>query len=306
MRPWGVAQALVAVAQRQDGVVTWDQARRHGETEGTVRAHLRTGRWTRVRQGAYLISDATTVRDPWVQARAAALTVPGAVIAGRSAARLWRVDGLPDGAVEIAVPRRRTLRSRPDLLVRCVSLEASDVVEVRGLRLTSPARTLQDVVLGHDRLTGVAAVDSALRRGLVRPGDLPALAAGCLGRPGSRATADVWSLADGRAESVLESRVRVRCVDGGLPPEELQLEIRDERGVLQARVDLAYRTRRRPGRGLLVVEADGSAVHGSADAAFADRERGNRLAGLGHDMLRFTYRDTGDALTIPRAVRAAL
>lgn len=297
---------LEALAARQDGVVSWQQAQAQGVSEGAVRAHLRTGRWLRVRRGAYLLPGQAGAQDAWVQARAVALTVPGAVVAGGLAARLWQVEGVPDGAAEVAVPRRHALRSRPDLVVPSVALLPSEVTSLRGVRVTTVARTLQDVVLRHDRLVGVAALDCALRRRLVRPEDLPSLRAGCAGRPGSRSTVDVWALADGRAESVLESRARVRCVDGGVPPEHLQLEVRDGVGVLRARVDLAWTSRRARGRGLLVVEADGVAVHGSPDALHRDRERSNTLAALGHDVLRFTYRDTLDALTIPCAVKAAL
>ena len=293
-------------AARQDGVITWEQARAYGLTEGAVRGLVRSGRWLRIRRGAYLVDGAGTVRDPWVQARAVALTHPDVVVCGRSAARLWEIGGVPEGAVEVAVPRGRSLRARSDLVARCLALADEEVVSLRGIRVTSAARTLQDVVLAHDRLVGVAAADSALRRGLVRQEDLARTAATCAARPGRRATSDVWALADGRAESPLESRVRLRSIDGGLPPDEVQLEIRDPDGAVVARVDLAYRTRRRPGRGLLVVEADGASAHGSPEAVYRDRHRANSITGLGHDMLRFTYRDTADALSIPRTILAAL
>lgn len=297
---------LGALAAQQDGVVSWAQARAHGETEGSVRAHLRMGRWTRVRHGAYLVHGVTTVREPWVQARAVTLTVPGVVVAGRSAAGLWGLAGVPDGAVEVAVPRARSLRTRSDLVVHRTTVDRAETLRLRGLLVTTAARTVQDLVLAHDRLVGLAVLDSALRTKLVRPGDLVGLRDGCRSRPGASATRDLWVLADGRAESPLESRVRLRCLDAGLVPDDLQLEIRDSRGGLCARVDLAFRTRRRPGRGLLLVEADGAAVHGSVDAVYRDRGRSNDLAGLGHDMLRFTYRDTVAALAIPRAIHAAL
>ena len=48
------------------------------------------------------------------------------------------------------------------------------------------------------------------------------------------------ALADGRAESPMESRLRVRLVLAGLPRPQVQYEIRDDRGRFVARLDLAW------------------------------------------------------------------
>lgn len=155
-------------------------------------------------------------------------------------------------------------------------------------------------------MSALAVCDSALHKGLLVPADLLTARAQADGLPGSAGVADIWALADGRAESVLESRVRLRCIDGLLPPDELQVVIRAADGRIVARGDLGY-SRRSLGRsGLLVVEADGRSVHDTVDAVYRDRTRQNEVVGLGHDVLRLTWRDTKDALTIPKAIRRVL
>ena len=300
-------ERLEALARRQDGVVTWAQVVACGLGEPDVRRELRAGRWVRVRRGAYLLdADREQGRGFAVVARAVSLTTPAGVLAGTTAARLWGIAGVADGAVEVVLPVRKPLHARPDMRPHTWDLGAGDVTTIRGMRVTTTARTLLDVVPRLDRPTALAVLDSALRSGLVDPSQMGRVAARAAGRPGAAHVADLWASADGRAESVLESRVRLRCIDAALPPDDLQVEVRDGDGLLLARVDLAYR-RRSAGRGpgLLVVEADGAAVHSRPDALFVDRSRANCLTADGHDVVRFTWRDTLDPFGIPRAIRAA-
>lgn len=300
-------ERLTGLLRWQDGVVTTRQLMAVGFRDTDIRRLVRRGRLLRLRRGAYLAHpERETAREWKVHARAASLSVPDVVVAGATAARLWGLDGVPDGAVEVVVPPARTLRSRSDLRPHSWALEEGDVELLDGMAVTTPARTLADVVLGVGRPTALAVLDSALRRGLVRPGELPKIGARVAGRPGSAHVADLWALADGRAESVLESRVRLRCLDGGLVPDELQVEIRDDDGMVLARADMGFRARSRPGRGWLLVEADGAGVHSGPEAVHVDRVRGNRITARGCDTVRFTWRDTIDPLAIPRSVRAAL
>ncbi|WP_222263215.1 endonuclease domain-containing protein [Modestobacter marinus] len=81
------------------------------------------------------------------------------------------------------------------------------------------------------------------------------------------------ALADGRAESPPESRLRVLLTMAGLPPVP-QWSVRRADGVFIARVDLAYPAVR------LAVEYDG-AWHGEPGQLGRDRRRLNALVAAG-------------------------
>ncbi|GAA4937001.1 hypothetical protein GCM10023224_17460 [Streptomonospora halophila] len=165
--------------------------------------------------------------------------------------------------------------------------EPAEIVSRGGIRATCPGRTLRDVVLRVDRYTAVCLLDSALNQGLVRSGELPGLAAANRARSGCRRSRPWWELADGRAQSPLETRIRLVCADGGVPPDDLQHSFHDARGRLIAVGDLWWSDRR------LLVEADGRAPHELPESLLRDRRRQNALE-LAHPdvrILRFTWAD---------------
>lgn len=292
------------MAAAQDWVVSTAQLEACGVTRAVVRHRVEAGRWSRVRRGVVLLDpDRATTHGAWIAARGVSLVCPEAVLSGRTAAGVWGLPALPDGPEEVVVSPGRPLRARPDLLARRLTIDDAEVTTVRGLRLTTPARTVLDLVLSCDRLGGLAVLDGALCSGRLRRDDLSLLERAARGRPGSGRARDLWRLADGRAESALESRVRLRAADAGMPPDELQLQVRDVDGAVVARADMAYRTR--DGRWLLV-EADGAVVHATPEAVHRDRVRANRLAAMGYVVVRFTWRDTVDPFVVPRTIRAAL
>jgi hypothetical protein len=46
-------------------------------------------------------------------------------------------------------------------------------------------------------------------------------------------------------------------------------------------------------------------VHSSPEAVHGDRSKHNLVTALGHDSVRFVWRDTLDAYAVPRAIGAA-
>lgn len=223
---------------------------------------------------------------------------PAAFASERTAARLWGIQGLPpwDGAVHMTFPAAGTPRKVPGITLHTWATDPADTTVLGGLRLTAPGRTLRGTLLRVDRYTAVCLLDSALNRGLVSPADLPGLTAANAGRPGCTRSLPWWGLADGRAQSPLETRVRLVCADGGVPPDDLQHPFYDDHGRLIAVGDLWWRDRR------LLVEADGRGPHERPDALLHDRRRQNALtlAHPGIRILRFTWAD----LTVPRAILA--
>lgn len=100
----------------------------------------------------------------------------------------------------------------------------------QGLRTTSIERTLADLAWRLPLVDAVIVTDMALHIGLT---DLPSLQSWANARRGVKGVRFfrcVIELADARAESPMESQLRVLLVKGGLPRPESQVKLFDERG----------------------------------------------------------------------------
>ncbi len=98
---------------------------------------------------------------------AACLAVPGGVITGRAAARLWQLRcGGPVDRIEMRVPHFVKARVEPGLLFRrCSLLEPVDVVVRRdGIRVVSPPRVLFDMSALVDDLDLESMIEQVLDR----------------------------------------------------------------------------------------------------------------------------------------------
>ena len=220
-----------------------------------------------------------------------------AVACGRTAARFWRLplvddddpatggqDQLVDDVAvgthlrhvryEGRVLRRHRLRLRSDDLTRTVS----------GLVVTTPLRTLIDLAGLLTADATVCALDDALHRRLVQPGQLAEAVSARHRGPGAAALPDLVSLADGRAESPGETLTRL-VLRPVLPALEPQVELCDETGRVVARFDLGDRGRR------LAVESDGRTAHAGTAMVARDRARDLRSERLGWWTERVSWYD---------------
>ncbi len=169
-------------------------------------------------------------------------------------------------------------------------LAADEVMIVNGIPVTTPQRTVLDLVLSSDRLRAVSILDSALNGKLIDPADIPDMRRRGWRRRGAAIARGWWDLADGRAQSPLETDVRLIATDADMPPDELQYPVRDSWGTLLGYGDLAWL---RPGRRTLIAEADGKEPHSRPQALFRDRHRANDFITTGDvDIVRFTAADT--------------
>ena len=155
------------------------------------------------------------------------------------------------------------------------------------------------------RANAVAVLDDCLRRGLQSRADIEGVRQRVRSRRGSAGLAEhVFGRVDPRAESPLETFARLQCVDAGIAPDELQVEIRSPGGRLLGRGDMGWRLPR--GR-WLIAEIDGRAFHETAEAVLRDRRRQNALVLSGQvDLLRFTASDVAARGVLPAAIRGAL
>jgi hypothetical protein len=287
-------------------VVTLAQARSAGLAVGDVQRLCRNGSWRRLSRSAYLIRTERSVSDlRRARIRAAVSSLgPQAVAVLSTAAELLGIGGLRrTDRIHASVPgtSARSLRNtQPDLVVHQLAIPRAQTGYVDGIVVTSPLRTVADTILRVGRFEGVGMLDSALNRRLLVEDDLLVVPHLIRGRRGAVAARSMVAEADGRAASPLETRVRLRCADGGVAPEVLQHHMFDDRGELLGIADLAWESAN------LLAEADGVGPHGTPEAVFADRRRQNRLTNAGWQILRFTWRDTLTPTYIPTTVHAAL
>jgi very-short-patch-repair endonuclease len=267
-----------------DAVVALTTLRAVGMTKRAIAYRVKQGLWTRPHREVYVI--ARLVSDPVrTSARAGLMAAPaGAAASHVLAAHLHRFEGLPKLLTpEVTVPATQCRRRVNGLVIhRSTTLE---VVQQRGLAVTPVGRTIADLagVVSLGEL--LCAADSALHKRLLTPAEL-CTAQGS--RSGEAATVlrRVVELANGLSESPLETLIRLLLVEAGLGPLTLQITV--SCGGFSYRIDLGFPELR------LGIEADGRAVHGSADAVLNDRRRQNALLAAGWLILRFTWDDVVD------------
>lgn len=212
-----------------------------GLSDAEIMVLARRGGWIRLAPGVYAPpADRSAEADFTLRTRAVAERSPGLVVSHQAAAAL---HGMPlfrvsTGRIHLIRPGRGGSVSRPGRQVHAAMLPEGDVVRVAGLTATSPARTLLDLGRTVSMESAVVAADFALRTGLVTPDQLRAQLAAVLSGPGIGAARRALTFADGRSESVGESRTRLMFRRFGLPRPTPQLEVFDECESLLGRVDL--------------------------------------------------------------------
>lgn len=280
-----------------------------GWGDDELRALLRRGRLVRVGPGADLRGDLADGLDAagrhLAAARAALERLSDDAVLSHATAAL--VHGLPTwglrlGAVQVTRPLDGGGRARGPVRVRTARLAPSEVVEVHGLRVTSPARTVVDVLREAAFEAGVVVADAALHRGLVTPAVLAEAVATATRRPGAGRARRVVAFADGRSESVGESRSRVVLAHAGLAAPDLQTVVLD-RGRFVARTDFLW-----PERGTvgefdgLVKYAGGTTGRPPSAVVTAEKLREDALRDLGLEVARWTWADLRDPAGVRRRV----
>jgi hypothetical protein len=228
-----VHPVLRAAADRQWGIFTASDARRAGYGHAEIRDLCGTGRWVRLRRGVYVTAKRLAVIEKGgARHRADCLAVlldlgrAEAALSHSSAARLWGMP-VPRGLEPVVRLTDPHLSRRGEgFHLAQAPLPPADVETREALRLTTPSRTLVDCAREWPLEDAVIAMDAAL---LAERTTLPALQRAAEAAKGWRGAAGALravGLADGRAESALETRGRLKIIGAGLPTMELQVEIR--------------------------------------------------------------------------------
>ncbi|MGI8653576.1 MAG: hypothetical protein ACR2I7_12365 [Geodermatophilaceae bacterium] len=230
---------------------------------------------------------------------AALLLPPGAVIGGRIALCLSGIHEVVehDPPVEVIVPPGLRFGPMLRLRVHRAELPACEVLHAPIPR-TTPLRTCLDIAREPDLIEAIVALDIVLARGRVTSKALAEAAAQLRAVPGARRARLAAGLADARAESPQESRLRVTLVLAGLRPVP-QYRVLDANSGFVARVDLAFVAQR------IAVEYEGS-WHWEAGQLRRDRQRLDRLTAAGWRVIHVTARDLREPGRLVARVRALL
>jgi hypothetical protein len=221
-----------------------------------------------------------------------------AVFSGRTAAWLHGLDVPPCDPVEVTLPRLATTSRRAGVALMRSDLAAGEIIELHDLRATSSLRTIADLARRLPLTEAVVILDMALHRRMVDVEQLNQWAAAHRGYHGLRRLKRALDLAEARAESPMETRLRLLLVSSGLPRPAAQVSLYDETGGFLARPDLYYPSDH------LAIEYDG-ASHRTTLAA--DNRRQNRILEAGYRLLRFTAVDVlHNPVSVVGQVRRAL
>ena len=236
--------SLQAIADSRLWVFTAQEALAAGLEVDDIRAELRSRRWLRLRKGIYAhagVFDTADQRSRHLMACVAVLLSldPGPAVSHASAARVHRLLLPRSEGSDVRLTDVAQWRSGRGYRVARAQLPDGDVLPWLGFRATSVPRTLVDCAREWSQLDSVIAMDAALNRELLTRTELHAAILAARHRPGIAVAARAFGLSDGRAESPLETKGRLRLVASGLPLPELQVDLHDERGFV-GRIDAWY------------------------------------------------------------------
>lgn len=276
---------LLDLAERQ-GFVTARQASRMGLPPYALTRLVSDGRLARGVRSTYLVPDGTRTLEQThaLLTRAVLDNDPFSVASHHSALALLDVPlfGVPFDVIHLADARKST-RIRES--VHRHVLRTDDVVgEAQGCRILDPALSASLLAARFGVEAGLVSMDALLRTGTCAPEALLAVVEGGRIRRGLVRARTAVQLADGRAESPGESRLRL-IVSGSPWRYDLQVQIGEYR------VDLLLEKR-------LILEYDGRGKYQSGDDLFKEKLREDWLRSRGYGFLRVVGAHLGYPVTL--------
>ena len=267
----------------QGGAIRLDQALETGMTRGQIRQRLRSGRWSKLVRGSYLVTEMTTVED---RLRAAVAALPGAVVSHEAAGERQGLSYVRRGLATVLV-HSQTTHAFPGVVVRrCHDLEKAHLGLVEGLPMTTIARTIVDLAATVSERNLGAILDDAVAAGVTTIEDVADVAAAVArrGKPGTQSLRSVLEMRIGPAYrgTPIERKgnALLLTIAGHTPSFEYPIPWRPDR-----RFDAAYPSRH------LAIEWDSRRWHTQVAAFERDRVRDREAILHGWRVLRFTWED---------------
>lgn len=163
-----VLDRLYSLADAQLGHFSTSQAEELGVDRRYLSHHVDSGNLERVSRGVYRLLNYPG--HPFEDVMATVLWVgDGAVASHDTALAIYGLADSMPAVIHITVPHRFR-GSRPGVLIHRTALPADDVTVRDGIPVTTPLRTILDVV--SDSSVAAAAAEEAIERGLVRVSQL--------------------------------------------------------------------------------------------------------------------------------------
>lgn len=213
---------------------TVEQARACGLTH----KQLQSASWRRISRGWYRWAGCA-MSDDLRLAAVLRMVPPGSAFAGRTAVRLLGIEAPAPGRPEILVPRPAGVSERVEALVRRARLAPEEIVQCGPFPVTSPLRTCFDLTGTLPLVEGVVTLDQTLHAGYFGLADFTSYVSSrdfVAGVVGARRAIEY---AEPKAESPMETRLRMLLVGGGPPRPEAQVPIFDG-GRFVARLDCFF------------------------------------------------------------------
>jgi hypothetical protein len=206
----------------------------------------------------------------WSGCRATAVDLSAAALHGSK----WIDPHLP------AVLNQKSQHKTAGIVLQCQTLATEDITTVRGIPVTTPARTAFDMGRRYGRTMAVVRVDALMQASDLKLADVVTLIDRHRGMRGLVQLRNVVDLADGGAESPQETRTRLVLTDAGLRPDRTQIEVFDHFGAFVGRIDMGYPEWR------VGVEYDGEQHWTNPAIRAADIDRQAKLEALGWRIVR--------------------
>lgn len=227
-----VPLAVSEPARRRLGIFTTAQLAARGVREREVRTAVRAGAWVRLRTGIFveagdLAEVERTGRRPGLDALAVTTSIdrPSAVLSGATAAWVWGLPRPRTSPLTVRLTDPHRWRRGRGWLMTHAGLPDDEVTLRGAYRVTTAARTVIDLARTWPEVHAVAAVDAALLRRLTSRAELHRVLDRQASVPGIPRSVRAVALADGRAESWLETWGRLTFAALGLPPFVPQVEL---------------------------------------------------------------------------------
>lgn len=244
---------------------------------GTVTRYQLSTRYRSVHRNVYVPRDQHL--DPVQRAKAAWLwSRRQATVVGVSAAALhgtlWIDRRLP------AELNQASQHRTAGIVLHHNTLAQHELASLRGITVTTPARTAFDLGRRAGLTLAVVRLDALMRATRITAADVHCVAEQHGGARGIVQLRVALDLVDPGAESPQETRTRLVLVKAGLPPERTQIDVYDRYGYHVGRVDMGWESWK------VGVEYDGEHHWADPRQRARDIDRIVELEGVGWRIVR--------------------